>query len=37
MIFGFGIYELFISKIDIARRNKNITILEIESLDELKK
>ena len=36
MIFGFGIYELFISKIDIARRNKNITILEIESLDELK-
>ena len=30
MIFGFGIYELFISKIDIARSNLDITILEIE-------
>ncbi len=36
MIFGFGIYELFISKIDIARNNVDITILEIENLDELK-
>ena len=36
MIFGFGIYELFISKIDIARQNVDITILEIENLDELK-
>ena len=36
MIFGFGIYELFISKIDIARNNNDITILEIENLDELK-
>ncbi len=36
MIFGFGIYELFISKIDIARKNPSITILEIENLDELK-
>ena len=36
MIFGFGIYELFISKIDIARQNIDITILEIENLDELK-
>ena len=36
MIFGFGIYELFISKIDIARNNIDITILEIENLDELK-
>ena len=36
LIFGFGIYELFISKIDVARRNVNVTILEIESLDELK-
>ena len=36
MIFGFGIYELFISKIDIARKNVDITILEIENLDELK-
>lgn len=36
MIFGFGIYELFVSKIDIARDNTSITILEIENLDELK-
>ena len=36
MIFGFGIYELFISKIDIARKDTNVTILEIENLDELK-
>ena len=36
MIFGFGIYELFISKIDIARGNLDVTILEVESLDELK-
>lgn len=36
MIFGFGIYELFISKIDIARDNTSITILEIEDLDQLK-
>ena len=36
MIFGFGIYELFISKIDIARRDEDITILEIKDLDELK-
>ena len=36
MIFGFGIYELFISKIDIAREDKSISILEIENLDELK-
>ena len=36
MIFGFGIYELFISKIDIARDDKTISILEIENLDELK-
>tara|TARA_B110000196_G_C20821419_1_gene509342 strand:- start:96 stop:599 length:504 start_codon:yes stop_codon:yes gene_type:complete len=36
MIFGFGIYELFISKIDIAREDKDISILEIKDLDELK-
>ena len=36
MIFGFGIYELFISKIDIARDDRDITILEIKDLDELK-
>ena len=36
LIFGFGIYELFISKIDIAREDEISTILEIKSLDELK-
>ncbi len=36
MIFGFGIYELFISKIDVARKYSDITILEVENLDELK-
>ncbi len=35
MIFGFGLYELFISKIDIAREGES-TILEIDNLDELK-
>lgn len=36
IIFSFGIYELFISRIDIARKDKDIRILDIESLDELK-
>ncbi len=37
LIFAFGIYELFISQIDIARTDgKNHNILEITSLDELK-
>ena len=36
LIFSFGIYELFISKIDIARLDESVTILEIENLDELK-
>ena len=36
LIFGFGIYELFISKIDIARATDGGAILEIENLDELK-
>ncbi len=36
MIFSFGIYELFISKIDIGRQNEEIQILEIKSLDQLK-
>mgnify|MGYP006176090603 CR=1 FL=1 len=36
LLFSFGIYELFISKIDIARRNQEIKVLEISSLDELK-
>ena len=37
LIFGFGIYELFISEIDVARDNNyKISILEIKTLDELK-
>ena len=36
LIFSFGLYELFISKIDIGRLNKDITILEITNLDDLK-
>jgi uncharacterized protein (TIGR00645 family) len=36
LIFGFGIYELFVSKIDIARRDTDVTILEVENIDELK-
>ena len=35
-IFGFGLYELFISQIDIAKRSAASRILEIHSLDELK-
>ncbi len=36
LIFSFGIYELFISQIDIARNDIEHNILEIGSLDELK-
>lgn len=36
LIFAFGIYELFISQIDIARKDKEHNILEISSLEELK-
>ena len=36
LIFSFGIYELFISKIDIGRMSKEIRILEITTLDQLK-
>ena len=35
-IFGFGLYELFISQIDIAKKSAASRILEIKSLDELK-
>jgi len=35
-IFGFGLYELFISQIDVAKRSAASRILEIHSLDELK-
>lgn len=37
LIFSFGIYELFISEIDIARRGGSFgNILEVENLDDLK-
>ncbi len=36
LIFSFGIYELFISKIDIARETDELQILEVKSLDQLK-
>ena len=37
LIFSFGIYELFISKIDIARKSETFhNILEITTLDDLK-
>lgn len=36
LIFSFGLYELFISKIDPAKEDKEINILEIRSLDDLK-
>lgn len=36
LLFSFGVYELFVSKIDIARLHSEITILDIGSLDELK-
>jgi uncharacterized membrane protein YqhA len=35
-IFGFGLYELFISDIDIAKNSAASKILEIHTLDELK-
>lgn len=35
-IFGFGLYELFISDIDVAKKSASSKILEIHSLDELK-
>lgn len=36
LLFSFGIYELFISRIDQARSEGGDNILNIESLDELK-
>ncbi|MBL1211578.1 MAG: YqhA family protein [Geminocystis sp. GBBB08] len=36
LIFSFGIYELFISKIDIRFQQDEINILQSESLEELK-
>ncbi len=37
LIFSFGVYELSISKIDVARSSESFhTLLEISSLDDLK-
>lgn len=36
LIFGFGIYELFISEIDVAKEGENSQVLYISSLDQLK-
>ena len=36
MIFGFGIYELFISEIDVAKGSGGDKVLYVASLDELK-
>jgi len=35
-IFSFGVYELFISEIDIAKNGRELKILHIENLDQLK-
>lgn len=36
LIFGFGIYELFVSEIDVAKGSGGDKILYVKSLDELK-
>lgn len=36
LIFSFGVYELFISEIDVAKESSGSKILEIHSLDQLK-
>jgi uncharacterized membrane protein YqhA len=36
IIFAFGVYELFISHLEIGRLNREVKILEIKSLDDLK-
>ena len=36
LIFGFGIYELFISEIDVAKGSGGDKVLYVASLDELK-
>ena len=37
LIFSFGVYELFISKIDIRFQYPELNILQSESLEELKR
>jgi len=36
LLFSFGIYELFISEIDVAKNNSASKVLAIHSLDQLK-
>lgn len=36
LIFAFGLYELFISKIDFMGEGQGLQVLEIETLDQLK-
>lgn len=36
LLFSFGIYELFISEIDVAKSSQGSKVLDIESLDQLK-
>ena len=36
LIFSFGIYDLFISQIDIGRSDSEVRVLEIKKLDDLK-
>ena len=36
LLFSFGTYELFVSKIDIAHSDDEVNILEIRDLDQLK-
>lgn len=36
LIFSFGIYELFISEIDVRFQHQEVKILQIENLDQLK-
>jgi uncharacterized membrane protein YqhA len=36
LIFSFGLYELFISQVDVAKSEESSKVLEIHSLDQLK-
>ena len=36
LLFSFGIYELFISEIDVAKSSQGAKVLDIESLEQLK-
>ena len=36
LIFSFGIYEIFISPLDIRLRHKEVKILKINTVDQLK-